>query len=104
MYGYHGGGLTRHQYLVHTSDTFLPPEQTWVHSSWNSTSLIQGAGGTPAGGLTATGIELVVRGTAHNTAGSANVWAIAEFINLATDSVVATDGKLLSQTVCSDKR
>ena len=40
-YGYHGGGLTRHQYLVHVpTRLFLPPDQVWVSSSFGANSTI----------------------------------------------------------------
>ena len=44
MYGYHGGGLIRHQYLVHTSTVFMPPESIWVYTIFGANSTIAAAG------------------------------------------------------------
>jgi hypothetical protein len=84
MYGYHGGGLTRHQFLVHTSSAlFIPPEQAWVHTSFGANSSIAATGGTPADGLTATATEFVAEGTVSNAGAQAapqhDVWVAAEF-------------------------
>lgn len=82
--------MFRHQYLVHTSDVFMPPEQTWVHSSWSSSSVIQVNSKNAPAGLSATGVELVVRGSISSARAVERAWVAAEIINLATDSVVAT--------------
>ena len=95
MYGYHGGGLTRHQFLVHTSaDLFMPPDSAWVHTSFGSNSSVSAVGSTPADGLVATGVTFVAEGTVSNAGaqmGQKDVWVGAEFIaDGGSSPVVAT--------------
>jgi hypothetical protein len=100
MYGYHGGGLTRHQFLVHTDSVFLPPEQAWVHTSMGSDSSIAATGDTPAHGLNATGVTISTKGLVSNAGDKpTKVWVAVEIIvgaNSAPSSprtaVVATGG------------
>ena len=84
MYGYHGGGLTRHQFLVHTSsDLFIPPDSAWVHTSLGSNSSVSAVGSTPADGLAATGVTFVAEGTVSNAGAQLaqrDVWVAAEFM------------------------
>ena len=87
MYGYHGGGLTRHQRLVHTGSVFMPPEQVWLtltvalilnpdpnpnqvwaYSSFGGNSTIEAVGKTPSAGLSATNINLIADGLVENSA------------------------------------
>ena len=91
MYGYHGGGLTRHQRLVHTSNLFMPPEQAWAYSRFGANSTIIAAGETPSAGLRATGIDIVTEVVLENAANepATDVWVVAEFIDESTQAVVA---------------
>eukprot|EP01051_Picozoa_sp_SAG22_P005575 SAG22_NODE_335_length_12071_cov_5.268771_9_plen_1174_part_00 len=91
MYGYHGGGLTRHQYLVHADSVFLPPEQAWVHTSMGSNSSIVAAGDTPAHGLNATGVTITTEGLVSNAGDQpTKVWVVVEIIERSASVVVAT--------------
>jgi beta-galactosidase len=85
MYGYHGGGLTRHQYLVHmaSASAFIPPEAAWVHTTFGPNSSIVAASDTPADGLNASGVDIVVAGsvtqaTVSGSQPTAAVWIVAE--------------------------
>jgi hypothetical protein len=84
MYGYHGGGLTRHQFLAHThSDAFIPPDSAWVYTNFGPNSSIQALGSTPAEGLTVNGTTIVAKGTIRNARTQLahnDVWVAAEFI------------------------
>jgi beta-galactosidase/beta-glucuronidase len=109
MYGYHGGGLTRHQWLVHTaSPAFIPPEEAWVHTLFRTSSRIIPMGSTPAAGLTATEVELVAEGAVSAAAGPVkDVWVTVEFLSgsstVAKSTVgplaVGVDGKATSFTI-----
>lgn len=92
MYGYHGGGLTRHQFLVHTSSLFIPPEGAWVHATFSSNSTIVPAGSTPACGLNATGTSLIAEGVVRNagTIEMQGVYVAVDFIS-GDQSVVAAE-------------
>lgn len=93
MYGYHGGGLTRHQFLVHTSRVFLPPEEAWAHSSFTANSTIVATGDMPADGLNATGVDLVAKGTVANAAMELahDVWITVDFIAGPSRLLIATE-------------
>ena len=92
MYGYHGGGLTRHQFLVHTTTLFMPPEELWVHTLFGNSTVVAPAGHSHADGLKAVGTEIIVKGIVSNAATQPmqDVWVVAEVIDQATQAVVAT--------------
>jgi hypothetical protein len=65
-YWYEGGGLSRHQYLLHSpTDLFLPPDTAWVHTKM-SHSTITANGNLPAAGLAATNVTLIAEGVVRN--------------------------------------
>ena len=90
MYGYHGGGLTRHQFLVHADSVFLPPEQAWVRTRLAANSSIVG-GATPSDGLTATDVTITTSGLVHNAGDQpTQVWVVVEIFANSAAAVVAT--------------
>jgi beta-galactosidase/beta-glucuronidase len=79
-YWYEGGGLTRHQYLVHTAALHMPPDSTWVHANM-SASKVTANGAMPGAGLAATSVLMTVAGRVTNAAATAasDVWLTASF-------------------------
>ena len=88
---YGGGGLYRHQYLVHTSaSAFLPPDRSWVHANLTNAK-IKSNGPLPAEGASATGVEVVSEVEVRNAHATQldNVWITTETF---PDSVSASAG------------
>jgi hypothetical protein len=90
-YWYQGGGLTRHQSLVHTSAAvFLPPDTAWAHTNM-SQSTSKPKGDLPAAGMTATNVKLVAEGVVRNggTQQATNVYVDIAFVSKPTDGGAA---------------
>ena len=96
MYGDHGGGLLRHQRLVHTASSwiFLPPEETWVHTTFDpNTTITPNNGASLADGLAAAGntTTVIVNGLISNTGAApiADVYVTAEVMEGAAEAQVS---------------
>eukprot|EP00729_Bicosta_minor_P007835 gene7834-393_t len=94
-YWYAGGGLSRHQYLVHTpTDVYLVPDMAWVHANVTDVSKLAANGATPGAGdrAEAGSVHVVAEGLISNAGASAakGVVVTATFYDQ-TGSVVATE-------------
>ena len=90
---YEGGGLTRHQRLVHTAGAvYMPPDRSWAHANL-STSPVAANGALPADGDTATGVAVTTEVLLVNTAGSPTLGVVvtADIVDTAGgEAVVAS--------------
>jgi hypothetical protein len=86
---YQGGGLTRHQQLVHTGAVFIAPNEAWVHSTFSSASTFMASGSLPAHGMSASGVHVVAAGVLTNAADEpAEVWVSADFTGATATSTI----------------
>ena len=103
-YWYAGGGLTRHQYLVHTpNELFLFPDRTWVHAS--DIGQITSNGHHPGHGQRAMA-TLIVEGTITNGASAVGmelveVWVSTRFATTTNDSALVAEASTGPFAVCS---
>lgn len=92
---YAGGGLSRHQYLVHTpTDVYLVPDMAWVHANVTDVSKLAANGATPGAGdrAEAGSVHVVAEGLISNAgAGAAKGVVVTATFYDQTGSVVATE-------------
>ena len=90
---YEGGGLTRHQQLVHTTGAvYMPPDGSWSHANLSKSTVVAN-GALPADGDTATDVAVTTEVLLVNTAAVPAVGVVitADIVDTAgSGAVVAT--------------